>query len=140
MTDKKQQRTDRVAELKTRYKSMTKDQLMEGLANASIEIAFLESEPVGTIEAILAERQGQYGTFADVAAISQDIQSSLGLAAVRSGARGKMEADQPEAIQVICSKLSRIVNGDPNHIDSWDDIGGYSKLVADRLRDARRRS
>jgi hypothetical protein len=34
---------------------------------------------------------------------------------------------------MIQHKIARILNGDPNYHDSWHDIGGYSKLVADRL-------
>lgn len=30
-------------------------------------------------------------------------------------------------------KLGRILNGDPHYADSWIDIAGYNKLVADRL-------
>lgn len=40
---------------------------------------------------------------------------------------------QREAIEMICHKLARIVNGDPYYADSWTDIAGYAKLVADRL-------
>jgi hypothetical protein len=35
---------------------------------------------------------------------------------------------------MIAHKIGRIINGDPDYIDSWDDIAGYAKLVADRLR------
>jgi len=34
---------------------------------------------------------------------------------------------------MICHKIGRIVNGDPNYYDSWADIAGYAKLVSDRL-------
>jgi hypothetical protein len=34
---------------------------------------------------------------------------------------------------MIFHKLARIANGDPNYHDSWHDIAGYAKLVADRL-------
>lgn len=34
---------------------------------------------------------------------------------------------------MIAHKLGRIINGDPNYSDSWHDIAGYAKLVADRL-------
>ena len=34
---------------------------------------------------------------------------------------------------MICHKIGRIVNGDPDYADSWIDIAGYAKLVADRL-------
>jgi len=37
-------------------------------------------------------------------------------------------AAQGEAIHMICVKLARIVCGDPNHADHWDDIAGYARL------------
>lgn len=40
-----------------------------------------------------------------------------------------------EGYDMIAHKLGRIANGDPSYIDSWDDIAGYAKLVADWLRE-----
>jgi hypothetical protein len=40
---------------------------------------------------------------------------------------------QREALEMIAHKIARIINGDPNYADSWVDIAGYAKLVADRL-------
>jgi hypothetical protein len=34
---------------------------------------------------------------------------------------------------MICHKIGRIVNGDPDYFDSWIDVAGYAQLVADRL-------
>lgn len=34
---------------------------------------------------------------------------------------------------MIFHKIARILNGDPNYADSWVDIAGYAKLVADEL-------
>jgi hypothetical protein len=49
-------------------------------------------------------------------------------------AQGKLlDNDQIEALEMIFSKLARILNGDPNYADSWIDIAGYATLVADRL-------
>jgi hypothetical protein len=42
--------------------------------------------------------------------------------------------DQLQALDMIATKISRIVNGNPNHTDSWTDIAGYATLVADRLQ------
>jgi hypothetical protein len=42
--------------------------------------------------------------------------------------------DQLQALDMIASKMSRIVNGNPNLRDSWLDIAGYAMLVADRLQ------
>ena len=35
---------------------------------------------------------------------------------------------------MICHKLGRIINGDPNYDDSWLDIAGYAQLIVNRLR------
>jgi len=34
-----------------------------------------------------------------------------------------------EAIEMILLKISRIVNGDPWNMDSWQDIAGYAMLA-----------
>jgi hypothetical protein len=54
---------------------------------------------------------------------------------IRRAEEGKtrIAADQIEALDMICHKIGRILNGDPNYADSWVDIAGYAKLVADRL-------
>ena len=41
---------------------------------------------------------------------------------------------QAPALDMICVKLGRIVNGNPDYADNWVDIAGYAKLVSDRLR------
>jgi hypothetical protein len=40
-----------------------------------------------------------------------------------------LSSTQLEALDMICSKLARIVCGDPNEPDHWHDIGGYAKLA-----------
>jgi hypothetical protein len=44
-----------------------------------------------------------------------------------------LRPDQKEALEMIQHKIARILNGDPDYVDSWTDIAGYSTLVADRL-------
>lgn len=39
-----------------------------------------------------------------------------------------------ESLELIATKMSRIVHGDPKHIDAWDDITGYAKLVSETLK------
>lgn len=46
----------------------------------------------------------------------------------------EMTPDKKESIEMIIHKMSRILYGDPNHIDSWHDIQGYAKLIEDKLR------
>lgn len=40
-----------------------------------------------------------------------------------------------EALDIITQKIGRIINGDANYADSWQDIAGYAQLVANRLND-----
>lgn len=83
------------------------------------------------IDSTLTERGKRYGTFAGHAEVSQQLKEVLSLNLL---SRGKSLADdQRESLEMICHKLARIVNGDPDYADSWVDIAGYAKLVADRL-------
>jgi hypothetical protein len=83
------------------------------------------------VDAILDARGSRYGNFLDHARITQKLKS---VAHQFAGEQGKtFDADQAEAIDMIFHKLGRILNGDPNYADSWIDIAGYAKLVADRL-------
>ena len=84
------------------------------------------------VDAILNTRATTYGSFADVARMAQRLKN---VAHTSAGEQGKtFAADQAEALDMIFSKLARILNGDPNHTDSWTDIAGYATLVADRLQ------
>jgi hypothetical protein len=83
------------------------------------------------IDATLAERGSKYGKFIDHATLTQKLKRVLHEHAVRHDK--SFALDQAEALDMICHKLGRIVNGDPDYADSWVDIAGYAKLVADRL-------
>jgi hypothetical protein len=45
----------------------------------------------------------------------------------------RLEYHQRESLDMIACKASRILNGDPNHLDSWVDIAGYATIVATRI-------
>lgn len=85
---------------------------------------------LGNIDATLAERGGRYGSFVDHARIAQALQDTL---------RGEpgwtaLAPDQRQALTVICDKMARMLNGDPDYRDNWHDIVGYAKLVDDRMK------
>ena len=79
----------------------------------------------GAVESTLNERHSQYGEFKDVADTTTVFMDQFAL--------GYMSNVQREALHMICSKLARIANGDPNHVDSWHDIAGYATLVVNDL-------
>lgn len=86
--------------------------------------------PVDAVTATLGERAKVYGKFADLAGIAQRIKTAI-YDSVE--VRQPLAPDQREALDMIASKIARIINGDPNHHDHWHDIAGYARLVADRL-------
>lgn len=98
-----------------------------------------ETTPAPTptdVTAVLTERGARYGKFTDHARVTQTLKAICTRHAETQGV--DLEPDQQEAIDMICHKLGRIVNGDPNYADSWVDIAGYAKLVADRLEGVER--
>jgi hypothetical protein len=83
------------------------------------------------IDELLNERGSKYGSFIDVAQIAQEMKDVIRGALDEQNA--SLQADHQEALDMITSKIARIVNGDANHRDSWIDIAGYATLVAERL-------
>lgn len=76
------------------------------------------------IEYILTEREKTHGIFHEQTAMSQSIKD-----VVKSGKNwGKLTDQQKEALEMICLKMARILSGNPNYRDHWDDIAGYAKL------------
>jgi len=81
------------------------------------------------IDATLAERGTRYGSFDEHARITQAIKAAM----ADSPNWPTLAPDQKEALEMVAHKAGRILNGDPDYHDSWHDIVGYTKLVADRL-------
>ena len=82
----------------------------------------------------LKERHKNYGSFITGAKISQYLKQSKYLYT------SNLSVTQKESLDMIFSKISRILNGDANHIDSWHDICGYAKLIEEELIDDNEKS
>ena len=83
-----------------------------------------------SVEEVLTERGNRYGKFTGHAAITQRLKYVMR----NTDKWPELDTDQQEALEMIAHKIGRILNGDPNYDDSWVDIAGYAKLVADRLQ------
>ena len=78
---------------------------------------------------MLVERGKDYGDYASKAQFIQGVKYLM-----RSSPSWEaMDADMRESMEMIAHKMGRVVYGDSNYADSWIDIAGYAKLVADRL-------
>lgn len=81
------------------------------------------------IRCVLEDRGSRYGRFPEHADITQGIKRIMSAGA----AWGRMSNAQKEALEMVAHKIGRIVNGDPDYVDSWVDIIGYMQLVVDEL-------
>ena len=84
---------------------------------------------MSSIDKTLDERGERYGEFTGHAEVTQRLKRAMGC---HPGWR-KLADDQREALEMTAHKIGRILNGDPNYIDSWHDIIGYVRLVEQRL-------
>ena len=89
-----------------------------------------EATPTSVLET-LKKRGVNYGTFVGQSRITQALKRVIYAHAQEQ--HKHFTDDQIEALDMICNKIGRIVNGNPNYADSWVDIAGYAKLVSDRL-------
>ena len=82
------------------------------------------------IDTTLAERGSRYGKFTGHARVTQHLKQVM----FAHCNKQNLDDDMVEALEMIAHKIGRILNGDPRYADSWVDIAGYAKLVADRLQ------
>ena len=84
-----------------------------------------------SIDEKLDQRGARYGTFKGQSELSQRL---LGCIRYHTTMNDKtLSYVHTEALTMICHKIARIVNGDPNYDDSWRDIAGYATLVVKEI-------
>lgn len=110
-----------------------RDQLVQKMRDGSLTSddvqKFKDSVRQKHKDDILNEREATHGDYRDMSAIAQGLK---GL--VRSGPSwDKLSQDQRETVEMWCTKIARIVSGNPNEPDHWRDVSGYANLVYERL-------
>jgi hypothetical protein len=68
-----------------------------------------------------------HGNFKDTASTSQNIKSVM----MTGNNWERLSDSQREALEMIAVKIGRILSGDHNFRDHWDDIEGYAELGGD---------
>lgn len=78
---------------------------------------------------LLTEREKTHGPFMTVASKAQQIKDAM------QGGKNWEELDdiQREALQMIASKIGRILAGNHDEVDHWRDVAGYAELVVREL-------
>jgi len=76
---------------------------------------------------LLTERGKTHGDFDIHAHVTQEIKEII-----YKSSKPQHNHMMLESLEMIAHKIGRIMAGDPDFRDHWDDIAGYAKLVADR--------
>lgn len=87
------------------------------------------SEPL--VNTILAERGKRYGSFAANSQYAQQLIAVIEDAQIERTKQDTYDLLQPHhvnALHMIAQKISRILSGDANYADNWDDIAGFAQL------------
>lgn len=118
--------------LKKDLEAKTKEALAEVKEWVEEKVEPKPEPEVSGVGKVLDERASQYGSYMQASDTAIRIKGIMHNAVARNEAH--LYPDQLQALDMIATKISRIVNGNPNHTDSWIDIAGYATLVADRLQ------
>lgn len=113
------------------------DRILRAGAESGVQDVTEMAEPAGpedasqdrTVEEILAERSKTHGDFTDNARVMQSLKRIVH----DEVGWNRLTDVQREALHMILHKVGRIISGNPNVKDHWDDIAGYAKLTSERI-------
>lgn len=90
-----------------------------------------ETQMTDSITALVIERGKTHGKFSDHAEATQILKRKYQLLLSKRHARGQPDLTdtQKESVEMILHKIGRILAGDANFPDHWDDIAGYAKIA-----------
>lgn len=76
-------------------------------------------------EKLLEQREQTHGKYCDVSRLAQSLRASFRL----NPRWWLLPPEHRESLDMMASKIARIVSGNPNEKDHWQDIEGYARLV-----------
>lgn len=81
------------------------------------------------INVTLAQRQSTHGDYKEHAEVTQKLKD------IMRDTYGweNLNFSQKESLDMFAHKIGRVLSGNPDLIDAWRDIAGYSTLVANQL-------
>lgn len=91
----------------------------------------LESDASGMRDkslSLITERNKTHGSFGDNACVSQSLK------AIMHSRTAGFHPVYREALDMIAVKISRILSGQSDFVDHWDDIMGYARLASEMAK------
>lgn len=96
------------------------------------EIFLLGPSVAGTLE----QRGEKYGPYGEMAGLAQMIKNAMRCARLSNW--DDLPAAYRESLDMIATKVARILCGDADNLDTWHDIQGYAALIEHEIRGTKR--
>lgn len=77
---------------------------------------------------LIQTRKSTHGEWCLQADMAHRLKSEMHFTRIPGAGWDNLTASQQEALDMIAVKISRILSGNPNEPDHWDDIAGYALL------------
>lgn len=85
---------------------------------------------LNNIDALIASREETHGIYREQAAFAQQFKRMM-----RAGRNWeRLDFYQAQSMEAFADKLSRILCGNFNEADHWQDVSGYATLVLNEMR------
>ena len=82
-----------------------------------------------TIDDLIKDRETTHGDFENNAFVSQVLKKVMRQTKNWDG----LPNASKEALEMIATKIARVLNGDASNSEHWNDIAGYARLRANAL-------
>lgn len=105
------------------------------MLDSTSTVAAIDAALTRSTDELLAERDKTHGNFSDQACYTQTLKDAFRAftnITTTDPSWSALSYEKRESLDMIAHKIGRILAGDPDFRDHWDDIAGYAKLVADR--------
>jgi hypothetical protein len=82
---------------------------------------------------LLNQRESTHGDYEDTARIAGKLKALIHQETVNRQRRGQQNLTfkQLESLDLISTKIGRIIAGDANNPEHWEDIAGYARLIVE---------
>lgn len=79
------------------------------------------------------QRESTHGDYTDTARIAWRIKNTIRQELVERHKRSQPQLTyrQLESLDMIATKIARIISGDASNTEHWEDIAGYAKLIVE---------
>lgn len=90
---------------------------------------------MSTTNSVLSIRERTHGDYEFNANVAQNIKDSMR----NSPGWGILQPAMRETLDLMATKIGRILAGDPYHLDHWVDLSGYPELIVELIKERGKR-